>query len=363
MSVVINGTNGVTYNDGSLQSSAPTVGKNRIINGDMRIHQRGGTITMSTGNYNLDRFFSYTSTDGAQTAEQSTETPVGFKNSLKVTTTTADASIAAGQRTSIIHRVEGNNISDLDWGTSDAKTVTLSFWVRSSITGTHGGAVGNGSDNRAYPFTYAISSADTWEKKTITIPGDTTGTWATDNGRSLQIAWGLGVGTTYSGTAGAWESADRNSATGATTGVIGTVNATWFLTGVQLEIGTTATPFENLQYGQQFVLCQRYFETSYDYGVPFGTAPAQNGNLTTVSSSLTPNQMAGAAFKVVKRAVPTIVAYNSITGTAGQAYKYNDAGSPSITFAGIGIQGLGRTTLGASAASTYLWHFTADSEL
>lgn len=264
MSVVINGTNGVTYNDGSLQSSAPTVGKNRIINGDMRIHQRGGTITMSTGNYNLDRFFSYTSTDGAQTAEQSTETPVGFKNSLKVTTTTADASIAAGQRTSIIHRVEGNNISDLDWGTSDAKTVTLSFWVRSSITGTHGGAVGNGSDNRAYPFTYAISSADTWEKKTITIPGDTTGTWATDNGRSLQIAWGLGVGTTYSGTAGAWESADRNSATGATTGVIGTLNATWFLTGVQLEIGTTASNFENLQFGQQLTLCQRYYEVIVD---------------------------------------------------------------------------------------------------
>ena len=183
----------------------------------------------------------------------------GFKNSLKVTTTTADSSLAAGQRTAIIHRVEGNNISHLDWGTSDAKSVTLSFWVRSSITGTHGGAIGNGVDNRAYPFTYTISSADTWEYKTITIAGDTTGTWATDTGRSLQIAWGLGVGTTYSGTAGAWESADRNSATGATTDVIGTLNATWYLTGVQLEAGTTATDFEHLQFGQQMQLCQRYF--------------------------------------------------------------------------------------------------------
>jgi hypothetical protein len=258
MSVTINGTNGVTFNDGTVQASS-AIGKNLIINGDMRINQRGGTITMSTGNYNLDRFFSYTSTDGTQTAEQSTEAPAGFKNSLKVTTTTADSSLAAGQRTAIIHRVEGNNISHLDWGTSDAKSVTLSFWVRSSITGTHGGAIGNGVDNRAYPFTYTISSADTWEYKTITIAGDTTGTWATDTGRSLQISWGLGVGTTYSGTAGAWESADRNSATGATTDVIGTLNATWYLTGVQLEANTTATPFEYLQYGQQLALCQRYY--------------------------------------------------------------------------------------------------------
>ena len=258
MSVAIHGTNGVTFNDGTVQASS-AIGKNLIINGDMRINQRGGTITMSTGNYNLDRFFSYTSTDGTQTAEQSTEAPAGFKNSLKVTTTTADSSLAAGQRTAIIHRVEGNNISHLDWGTSDAKSVTLSFWVRSSITGTHGGAIGNGVDNRAYPFTYTISSADTWEYKTITIAGDTTGTWATDTGRSLQIAWGLGVGTTYSGTAGAWESADRNSATGATTDVIGTLNATWYLTGVQLEAGTTATDFEHLQFGQQMQLCQRYF--------------------------------------------------------------------------------------------------------
>lgn len=274
------------------------VGKNIIINGDMRIHQRGGTITMITGNYNLDRFFSYTSTNGTQTAEQSTVAPVGFKNSLKVTTTTADSSITASQRTSIIHRVEGNNISHLDWGTSDAKSVTLSFWVRSSVTGTHGGAVGNGSDNRAYPFTYTISSADTWEKKTITIAGDTTGTWVTTNARSLQIAWGLGVGTTYSGTAGAWESADRNSATGATTGVIGTLNATWYLTGVKLEVGTSATDFEHRSYGEELRNCQRYYYTHTEGGTEKIVGKGAWMNATQFEATV--------HFKETMRATPTL---------------------------------------------------------
>ena len=348
MSVAINGTNGVTYNDGSLQASAP-VGKNLVINGDMRIHQRGGTITMSTGNYNLDRFFSYTSTDGTQTAEQSTEAPAGFKNSLKVTTTTADSSIAAGQRTSIIHRVEGNNISHLDWGTSDAKSVTLSFWVRSSITGTHGGAIGNGVDNRAYPFTYTISSANTWEYKTITIAGDTTGTWATDTGRSLQIAWGLGVGTTYSGTAGAWESADRNSATGATTGVIGTLNATWYLTGVQLEANTTATPFEHLQYGQQLALCQRYYQ---QYGSSGSTAIGSGFWYTTT-------RILGLfTFPVIMRAAPTIT-----TSGTGWLEAYRVSGSSTTTGTGYfdvianhsaRFNASGWSTAGTAGQGTYL---------
>ena len=314
MSVAIHGTNGVTFNDGTVQASS-AIGKNLIINGDMRINQRGGTITMSTGNYNLDRFFSYTSTDGTQTAEQSTEAPAGFKNSLKVTTTTADSSLAAGQRTAIIHRVEGNNISHLDWGTSDAKSVTLSFWVRSSITGTHGGAIGNGVDNRAYPFTYTISSADTWEYKTITIAGDTTGTWATDTGRSLQIAWGLGVGTTYSGTAGAWESADRNSATGATTDVIGTLNATWYLTGVQVEEGTSATDFEHLQFGQQLALCQRYYQV-HDQSV---NAYYNAG-------------IVGFPFNTVMRASPTMSL--SYSGTANRVYRLDTGATADLTISG-----------------------------
>jgi len=249
----------------SLASASETALGNRniVINGDMKVSQRGTSFTgfSASVNYSLDRFANYHSSDGAFTISQETSVvPTDFTHALKILTTTADSSITASQRLIVFTRCEGNNVSHLNWGTSAAETVTLSFYVRSSITGTHGGAIGNGSDNRNYPFTYTISSADTWERKTITISGDQTGTWATGTGRSLQIVWGLGVGSTFSGSAGAWASGDINSATGATTGVLGTLNATWYLTGVQLEVGTVATPFEHRSVGQELALCQRYFQ-------------------------------------------------------------------------------------------------------
>ena len=247
--------------------------KNLVHNGAMLVHQKGGTITLSNDAItpHIDRFTAYKSNAGTQTMEQSTDVPAneGLKNSLKATCTVADGSVASGDRVSIIHRLEGQHCAHLMWGTANAKTVTLSFFVKSSVTGTHGGAFGNGSDNRAYPFTYTISSANTWERKTITVAGDTSGTWATDNTRSIQICWGLGVGTTNSGTAGAWESADRNSATGATTGFLTTVNSTFFLTGVQLEVGTVATAFEHEPFERTLLKSQRYYQrwqanTQYD---------------------------------------------------------------------------------------------------
>ena len=237
--------------------------KNLVHNGAMLVHQKGGTITLSNDAVtpHIDRFTAYKSNAGTQTMEQSTDVPAneGLKNSLKATCTVADGSVASGDRVSIIHRLEGQHCAHLMWGTANAKTVTLSFFVKSSVTGTHGGAFGNGSDNRAYPFTYTISSANTWERKTITVAGDTSGTWATDNTRSIQICWGLGVGTTNSGTAGAWESADRNSATGATTGFLTTVNSTFFLTGVQLEVGDVATAFEHEPFETTMRKCKRYY--------------------------------------------------------------------------------------------------------
>ena len=185
----------------------------------------------------------------------------------------------------LITRCEGNVVSQLKWGTSAAKTVTLSFYVRSSITGTHGGAFGNGSDDRNYPFTYTINSADTWERKTITVAGDTSGTWATGTGRSLQVVWGLGVGSTYSGTAGAWASGDINSATGATTGVLGTLNATWYLTGVQLEVGDTATPFEHESYDETLLKCARYY---YKFASGEGAAYLATGMARNNTSAWVP---------------------------------------------------------------------------
>ena len=265
--------------NGQTISASNTQGKNLVFNGEMQIHQRGGTITLGTGlTYTLDRMSFYKDHAGTNTVEQSTDAPVGFSNSLKATTTVADASVAATDRVAMIYRMEGLDAAKLEFGTANAKTITISFYVRSSITGTHGGAVGNGSDNRAYPFTYTISDADTWERKSITVAGDTTGTWATTNARSLQVCWGLGVGSTYSGTADAWEAADRNSATGATTGVLTTANATWYITGIQIEVGASATNFEHRSYGDQLRYCQRYYARAggTNYAQVFGAGGIAN---------------------------------------------------------------------------------------
>ena len=283
MSVAINGTDGITYNDGSLQPSAP-VGKNLIINGDMRIDQRNATITpTSNDDFCVDRWSGREETDGAISMQQSTDAPAGFVNSLKVTVTTADASIASGQFTRIAQPIEGYNIADLNWGTADAQSVTLSFWIKSSVTGNFYGGIRNSAGNRAYVFSYSVSSASTWEKKTVTIAGDTTGTWLTDNNKGIWLLYSIGTGTDFQGTAGAWQSANVWSVSG-DNGVMGTLNATWYLTGVQLEANTTATPFEHLQYGQQLALCQRYytkFTTTNTYSTfGFGTA-ATNARMTT----------------------------------------------------------------------------------
>ena len=204
----------------------------------------------------------------------------------------------------------------------------MSFYVKSSITGTHGGAFGNGADNRNYPFTYTISSADTWERKIISIPGDTTGTWATDNGRGLQIVWGLGVGSTYSGSAGAWAAGDINSATGATTGVTNTLNATWFLTGVQLEVGEQATPFEHRSFADELYRCKRYFQKSFNYD----TAPenggasgiSYNGGILGYCGSNNNGALSGFhRFDPEMRTTPTVVTYGNSSGHWGRLVPTN----------------------------------------
>jgi hypothetical protein len=211
----------------------------------------------ANGAFPVDRYKIDFSTDGAFSAQQDSSAPSGFVNSLKWTVTTADASLGATQYAYVYQKIEGTNIADLAWGSASAKTVTLSFWVRSSVTGTFGGALQNSAGNRSYPFTYTISVADTWEQKSITIAGDTTGTWLTTTGIGIQVLISLGMGSTYSGTAGAWASATYASVTGATN-LMATLNATWYITGVQLEVGSVATPFERRPYGAELAMCQRY---------------------------------------------------------------------------------------------------------
>jgi hypothetical protein len=238
--------------------------RNRIINGDMQIDQRNAgaavTINLVSNIYSLDRWLGAgQSSDGVFTIQRSTTAPAGFTNSLLATVTTADASIGSSQYYFVQQAIEGFNVADLGWGTANAQSVTLSFWVRSSLTGTFGGSLRNSAVNRSYPFSYSISAANTWEQKTVTIAGDTTGTWLTDNGIGINVAWSLGDGSSRLGTAGAWAGSNLTGVTGQTQ-LIGTLDATWQITGVQLEAGSVATPFERRPYGTELALCQRYYQ-------------------------------------------------------------------------------------------------------
>ena len=237
--------------------------RNRIINGAMVIDQRnaGAAVTISTDSdtYCMDRFVAAAvASNGVFTVQQVTEAPIGFSNSAKITVTTVDTVLTGSQSYQFQQKIEGFNTSDLSFGTANAKTVTLSFWVRSSLTGTFGGALSNSAFNRSYPFTYSISVANTWEYKTVTIAGDTSGTWiGSTNGIGLRIYFGLGAAD-RAGTAGAWAGAGYVTATGAVS-VIGTLNANLYITGVQLEKGSTATSFDYRPYGTELQLAQRYY--------------------------------------------------------------------------------------------------------
>ena len=266
--------------------------KNRIINGDMRIDQRNAGASSSVINtYTVDRWVYYASQSGKLGWQQNSggvTPPVGFNNYLGFASASA-YSVTSSDYFLLRQPIEGFNTADLGWGTANAKTVTLSFWVRSSLTGTFGGSLRNNAANRSYPFTYTINSANTWELKTITIAGDTSGTWVgATNGIGLNVTFSLGAGTTQSGTAGAWASADYNSATGATS-VVGTNGATFYITGVQLEVGSSASNFEYVDITTQTAMCQRYFVKSNpdngsrcggSWGSMYSTGSAAlNGNL------------------------------------------------------------------------------------
>jgi hypothetical protein len=238
--------------------------RNRIINGDMRIDQRnaGASVTPTAGQYVVDRFQFDLTQASKFTAQQnagSVTPPAGFTRYLGVTSSSA-YSLGSSDYFRLIHKIEGLNAADLGWGAASPVPVTLSFWVRSSLTGTFGGAVRNAAGNRSYPFSYSISASNTWEQKTITIAGDTTGSWATDNTVGIELNWSFGTGSTFSGTAGAWAGANLISATGATS-VVGTNGATFYITGVQLEAGSVATPFERRL--NELALCQRYYTNTF----------------------------------------------------------------------------------------------------
>jgi hypothetical protein len=279
-----------TVDAGMLNSQSQQTWRNRIINGAMVIDQRNAGAEVNpavSGSYYLDRWIVGSTVASKFKIGQnagSVTPPAGFTNYLGCTSLSAYTPTGT-EAFNVQQRIEGFNASDLDFGKSTAKTITLSFWVRSSLTGTFGGAISNDSVDRSYPFSYTISVANTWEQKSVTIAGDTTGTWLTTNGVGMFLFFNLGAGSTRSGTAGAWAAADYRSATGATS-VVGTSGATFYITGVQLEKGSTATSFDYRPYGTELALCQRYF---ISYGGVTGYERLAVGvcNTTTTASCQT----------------------------------------------------------------------------
>ena len=332
MTTTINGSSpSITFSDGSAQTSATRPFQNRIINGAMVIDQRnaGASVTPTNAQYTLDRWRAYLSQTSKYSVQQnagSVTPPTGFTNYLGVTSLSA-YSVGASEFFSIQQFIEGFNVADLGWGTAQAKTVCLSFQVYSSLTGTFGGVLQNDAQNRSYPFTYSIPTANTWTTISITVAGDTSGTWLTNNGRGIAVWFSLGTGSTLSGTAGSWSGSTFFSATGATS-VVGTNGATFYITGVQLEVGSTATSFEYLDYGRSLIQCQRY------YHFLGGDTDYQSiNNVVWYSSS---EAVGFFRHPVQMRAAPTVAksgnwaALNGGTGTAGQDLSTDQNGPKTI---------------------------------
>jgi len=307
----------------NAQSGGALSGRNRVINGAMIIDQRnaGAAITPTNAQYSVDRWQGVLTASAKFTMQQdsSANTVSGFSNSLKITSLSS-YSVTSGDIHNICHSIEGTNLADLDWGSTaasagkTAKPITISFWVRSSLTGTFGLTLNNNGASRTYVASYTIVSANTWEYKTITVPGDTGGTWLMGNntGTGLQLRWGIGVGTTYSGSVtGSWSSSEFYGTTGATS-VIGTNGATWYITGVQVEKGSIATPFEYRQYGNEFQLCQRYYYRLN--GNQNNGGNANDGGLFLITAYNSTSYYGAFVYPVVPRSYPTW-SYSNLSNT------------------------------------------------
>jgi hypothetical protein len=314
--IVLDGTSGITSPNETITGSLNTPNtfgfKNRIINGGMVIDQRnaGASVTNIAGYvYSLDRFLLAGSQASKFTVQQNASAvtpPVGFSNYLGATSSSA-YTVGVAEQFFITQRIEGLNVSDLAWGTASASTVTLSFQVRSSLTGTFGGSLQNSANNRSYPFTYSIPVANTWTTISITVAGDTTGTWLTTNGIGIQINFSIGAGTSASGTAGSWAGSAYYSATGATS-VVGTSGATFYITGVQLEKGSVATSFDYRPYGTELSLCQRYLPAFTNTVSGAYTISNAGGITTTTTARIT------IPFQVAARVPPTGLTTTAASG-------------------------------------------------
>ena len=338
--------------------------RNLIINGAMQVAQRGTSFTSTADSYTLDRFsLGHGSPVNACTTEQSTDAPDNFKYSLKVTAGTGASAGTTGYA-SLRQAIEGQNIAHIGFGTSSAKDITLSFWVKCSLTGNFGTNIRNQAGNRAYASIYTINSANTWEYKTVTIPADTGGTWPTDNGIGFHMQWDLGAGSNYDIAAGSWTDGTNMFGVEGTVKLTETTNATWQMTGVQLEVGS-ATPFEHRSFGDELRRCQRYFEGGTRANSSHTGSAGLIWTQKNDSSSRSFPQM-NAEYKVFKRATPTVTIESGQDGTAntisgyssGTNYTVTSIQSPSQSYVCSYFQ-----TSGSLPDQITTGYYTADAEL
>ena len=340
--------------------------RNRIINGDMRIDQRnaGASVTVTTGVgyiYPVDRFGSYNNSGVNYTAQRVTDAPVGFTNSVRLTFGSA-ISLTSQNEATFFQIVEGFNVADLGWGTANATAITVGLWVKASFTGVNSIGFCNHNGTRAYATTYTINAANTWEFKTFVIPGDTAGAWLTDNSAGLFVRFNIAAGSNFQVSsnnawatrAGAYNAADGaygTKAVGAPSAV--SAGATWQVTGVQLEAGTVATPFERRDYGRELMMCMRYYERR-TVGSNFNERLTTTGLANGSSSAQFPVQ-----HLVQKRASPSSINVVNLSSTS--TYDGTGAGTPTswnldntgVFVTNISVSGI-TTSLGRAIHWTWL---------
>jgi len=356
-----------TVKDSLNNTFAPASSRftNRLINGAMVIDQRnaGASVTPTGGTYLVDRWQLYATQSSKLTCGQNLNAitpPIGFTNYLGFSSTSA-YSVLSTDYFSITQRIEGFNVSDLGYGTANAKTITVSFWVYSSLTGTFGGALHNNAFNRSYVFSYSISTANTWTQISVTIAGDTTGTWTTNNTVGLEIGWSLGAGSSQVGSAGAWSGNNYFGATSQTQ-IVGTNGATFYITGVQLEVGSNATSFEYRPYGTELTLCQRYYYKTYSQGTNPASATAsgtRGGSAYNGGTGIAGNF----SYAVSMRTAPTITPYGE-SGTSGVWSQAGGSNTGSASASLIGDQGFMQINISSlTAGNVYYGHYVATAEL
>ena len=354
----------------SLASASETALSNRniVINGAMQISQRATSVTgigASSGYFTLDRYnLLCDSTAGRLTMTQTADGPSGFANCLKLDCTTADTSIAAAERFAIRQSFEGQDLQQFKKGTSDAEDFQVSFYAKANGNFTYVCGFYDVDNNRTVSRTFAVTSS--WQRFTINFGKDTTGAFGDDNASSLQLRWYLHAGSNYTGGTlqEEWGAVTNNeTAGGMTSSFFSSTDNTFFLTGVQLEVGTVATPFEHRSFGQELALCHRYYWNTYN-GAVIGSNTGTTGAVGMSADGNTYQNIALGNFPTTMRTTPTMAIYNPITGTAGSIRGDSSNFSEcTILNRGVNFYCFNMNNVAIGANTFVSGHVTADAEL